>query len=108
MPPSEVELCAIVRDWLLLDGWDVHQEVSSVRGTIDMLAVGGKLLWAIEAKTRLSFGVCAQALERKAAVHQVSIAVPKRRALHNRCFNSGNLDDGSREHPDLRRTVHGV
>jgi hypothetical protein len=76
---TEAELCAEAVAWLRDEGFDVHQEVTSPGGLIDILAVGpdSKRLWAIEAKLGFGLDVLRQAVERKRCVHRVSVLVPR-------------------------------
>lgn len=83
---TEAELCAEAVAWLRSEGWDVHQEVSSPGGLIDILAVGpdSRRLWAIEAKLGFGLDVLGQALERKRCVHRVSVLVPRQVSMLGR------------------------
>lgn len=72
---SEVDLAAKIVAWLEADSWDVYQEVDGV----DIVAVRGPVLWAIECKTILGFPVLEQAMRRRAEAHCVWIATPPRR-----------------------------
>lgn len=61
---------------------EVYQEVAlSVGGgsVIDIVADEGASLWAIEAKTSLSWDLLAQAANRKRWAHKVSVAIPYRK-----------------------------
>ena len=74
-PGSEAELAALVITWLEEDSWDVYQEVDG----IDIVAVRGPVLWAIECKTSMGFSVLEQGLRRRAEAHAVWVATPPRR-----------------------------
>ncbi len=73
---KETELCKPLIAWLDAAGWDVYAEVDSPAGAIDVLAVRGRVLWAIEAKLHWTFEVYAQAEQRRATAHYASVAVP--------------------------------
>jgi hypothetical protein len=81
---TEAELCAEAVAWLRDEGFDVHQEVESPGGCIDILAVypDGRRLWAIEGKRHFSFEVLEQALQRKVCAHHVSVLVPRVSPFH--------------------------
>ena len=72
---SEQDLAATVVAWLESAGWDVYQEVELASGVRpDIVATHGPLVWCVECKTSLSFGVIRQAWRH--AVHLRSVAVP--------------------------------
>ncbi len=78
---SEVELAAHVVAWLSGRGWCVHQEVEMGRGgpRCDLVAVRGKLLWAIECKTGVGLAVLEQAHQWLPHAHRVSVATRRTR-----------------------------
>ncbi len=78
---SEVELAAHVVAWLRGRGWTVHQEVEMGRGgpRCDLVAVRGKLLWAIECKTGVGLAVLEQAHQWLPHAHRVSVATRRSR-----------------------------
>ena len=73
---SEVELAAHLVAWLRGRGWTVHQEVEVVRGgpRCDVVAVRGKVLWAIECKRGVGLAVLEQAHGWLGDAHRVSVA----------------------------------
>lgn len=75
---AEAKLAAPLVPWLQAQGWDVYQEVSIGYACqrADVVAVRGGLLWAIEAKTSLSFEVIAQARRWRQYAHLGSVCVP--------------------------------
>ena len=79
---SEVELAAHVVAWLSGRGWSVHQEVEMGRGgpRCDLVAVRGKLLWAIECKTGVGLAVLEQAHQWLPHAHRVSVATRRTRS----------------------------
>lgn len=78
---SEVELAAHVVAWLRGRGWTVHQEVEMGRGgpRCDLVAVRGRLLWAIECKTGVGLAVLEQAHQWLPHAHRVSVATRRTR-----------------------------
>jgi len=60
---TEIELAAVVVDWLEKNGWDVYQEVQHSRGgpVCDIVAVKMKDVWTISCKKALSLAVILQA-----------------------------------------------
>jgi len=71
----EALLAAVVVSWLESEGWDVYQEVSGV----DIVAIRGSVVWAVECKTVMSFKVLDQAVDRMADCHCAWVATPPRR-----------------------------
>jgi hypothetical protein len=73
---SEVELAAHVVAWLQGRGWIVHQEVEMGRGgpRCDLVAVRGRILWAIECKRGVGLAVLEQAHQWLPHAHRVSVA----------------------------------
>lgn len=74
---SEADLAADVMAWLRDLEWEVYQEVQiGVYGRrIDIVAVQGPVIWAIECKRRHNFDVVEQAMYWLGAANRVSIAV---------------------------------
>jgi hypothetical protein len=76
----ETELARVVVDDLRARGWTVYQEVSTGTCACDIVAVMGRVLWAIECKVSLGLGVLAQARGWLDSANLVSVAVlPGRR-----------------------------
>lgn len=73
---SEIELAELVCKWLIDNGWEVYKEVHTPGGDIDIVAVMGEVVWAIECKLTLNHKLLEQALMRKPHAHYVSVAVP--------------------------------
>ena len=73
---AEVDVARPVVQHLMAQGWDVYQEVQSICGIADIVAVLDKRVWIIEAKTSLSLALIAQARRWVGYAHWVSIAVP--------------------------------
>jgi len=77
----ETDVAAAVVRWLEEFDWTVYQEVSlgaSAR-TVDLVAVRGPLIWAIECKVSLGLAVLEQAHDLLGLAHYVSVAVQSRR-----------------------------
>lgn len=109
---KETEVAEPVRDWLLREGWEVYCEVAGRGGRADLVAVQGPILWVVEAKVRLSWGVLMQAKGWIRYAHRVSVAVPwgwsaERRFAHEVCRDYG-IGVFAVEKPDQwnRRPVH--
>jgi len=73
---TEEELAAKVVAWLTADQWDVYQEVKCKGGVADIVAVRGPVVWIVEVKRSMTFGLIEQAANRKGCAHFVSVAVP--------------------------------
>lgn len=71
----ESRLAAHVISWLESEGWDVYQEVSGV----DIVALRGGVVWAVECKMVMSFDVLEQAIDRRADCHCSWVATPPRK-----------------------------
>ncbi|HEY8097148.1 MAG TPA: hypothetical protein VIE65_13780 [Methylobacter sp.] len=87
-PILETEVAASVVAWLEGNNWDVYQEVDA----IDIVAVRGSLIWAIECKTTMGFDVLEQAIRRRSLVNSVFVATPpkdKSRVAKLACSVSG-------------------
>lgn len=87
-PLLETEVAEKVVAWLEAERWDVYQEVDE----IDIVAVRGSLLWAVECKTSMGFDVLEQALSRRSLVNGIWIASPPRaksRAARLSCSSLG-------------------
>lgn len=77
----ETELAKVVVDELRERGWKVYQEVDVGGSVCDIVAVSGRVLWAIECKTSLGLPVLAQAKGWETAANLISVAVlPGRRS----------------------------
>lgn len=79
-PTAETQVAAPVVAWLRAGGWDVYQEVRQGAGAraCDIVATQGRLIWAVEVKTRLSNAVLEQAAYWRQYAHFASVAVPMR------------------------------
>ena len=73
----EAKLAAIVIKYLQDLKWEVYKEVKLRRGRIDMVAVQGTLLWAVECKTTFGLSVLEQAYAWLGDANYVSVATPK-------------------------------
>ncbi len=72
---SEVEVAASVVAYLRENCWDVYQEVVVPHaGTVDLVALAGPIVWAIEVKVRFGLRVVDDALRWIGWAHRVSIA----------------------------------
>lgn len=71
----ETELAAVVVGDLRARGWTVYQEVDVGGSVCDIVAVQGRVLWALECKLSLGLGVLAQARGWLDAANLVSVAV---------------------------------
>jgi len=96
-PLKEVDIARPVVEHLIGGGWDVYQEVETLYGIADVIALLEKKLWIIEVKNSLSLSLLAQAKRWLGSAHWVSIAIPKRaQGLPNteaRRFAMGLLED---------------
>lgn len=92
----ETDVAAAVVAWLAEFDWTVYQEVSlgaSAR-TVDLVAVRGPLLWAIECKVSLGLAVLEQAHGLRGLAHYVSVAVQgARRGGHSWGFASSAMKE---------------
>lgn len=80
--PSEAHLCDAVSDWFRSDGWTVYTEVECTSGRIDIVAVRGRLVWAVETKLQSGLEVIDQAHSRRdTACHGTLIAVPRKASM---------------------------
>jgi len=79
---SEIEMAKVLIEYLKTEGWEVYQEVRHDAGYCDIVAVCGKIQWAIECKTSMGFPVLSQAYRwvRWGVAHYVSVGVPNIRA----------------------------
>ena len=91
-PQTEVELAAVVVDWLRGLGFIVYQEVQvkSHGRSADIVARRSGIVWVIEAKLSLSLDVVEQALKWAGNAHYVAVAVPKGHRRHTSLLD-GNL-----------------
>jgi len=99
---KETELAEAVIAWLEMDGWDIYQEVQvySYSGVCDIIATKGFLVWAIECKLNLTWGLIEQVSRWR--THFRSIAVPRAKAktrgrytayrVCNQFFNLGIIE----------------
>lgn len=78
--PTEQDLAKVLISDLSEWGWEIYQEVQGPGGRCDIVAVRGKMQWAIECKLTFGFSVIEQAYnwKRYNRGHYVSIAVPYR------------------------------
>lgn len=76
MSASEIEVCRPVIAYMKDLGWDVYQEVEGPAGRADIVGSKGRLLWVVEAKTRLSLALLGQCFRWTRYAHYVSVAVP--------------------------------
>lgn len=77
MGVSEVATAREVTNWLKIDGWDVYEEVAlGYTDSLDILAIRGPILWAIEVKQTFSVALVGQAKRWIPHAHCVSVAVP--------------------------------
>lgn len=75
---TEAQLAEAVVNYLEDWNWEVYQEVSPHGGSrCDIVAVRGKIQWAIECKLSFGFPVLEQAFNWKRYCHYVSVAVPR-------------------------------
>lgn len=80
--PSEAHLCSDVADWLRSEGFIVYAEVPCRSGRIDLVAVRGRFVWAVETKLQSGLEVIDQAMMRREDVcHGALIAVPWKASL---------------------------
>lgn len=95
--PREVDIARPVVEHLGQKGWEVYQEVETLFGVADIIAVLDNKLWIVEVKNSLSLSLLAQAHRWIGRAHWVSIAIPTRsKALPNtksRRFAMKLLDD---------------
>lgn len=75
---TESELAAVVVKWLIADGWEVYQEVNAFGGTCDIVAVRGRVSWAIECKLAVNLEVIGQANRWVHRASMASIATPQK------------------------------
>jgi hypothetical protein len=73
-PILETYVASMAISWLESNGWDVYQEVDE----IDIVAIRGSVLWAMECKTSMGFDVLDQALRRRSLANGVWVATPPR------------------------------
>lgn len=73
---SEAELAAVFVAWLRQEGWDVYEEVCFGQCAADIVATRAGLVWVIETKRSLGFGVLEQARNWRPYAHYVSVGVP--------------------------------
>ena len=75
---SEASVARPVVEWLRSQGHVVHQEVTTVEGRADIVAVTPlQHLWILECKTALSFDLLDQAQRQQWCAHYVSVVVPE-------------------------------
>jgi hypothetical protein len=124
-PVAEADLCkSLIKD-LTARGWQCYQEVSfrEQHGRADIVAVQGRVIWVVEAKTSLNLEVVAQAYQWQGHAHLVSILTPTPRVsgdwikkrfagvllrdyglgLFN-CNREGEVTE--KMHPAFRRAAH--
>lgn len=113
---KEVELAAILVNYLRSDGWRVYQEVS-VHGygeAADIVAVKGKLSMIIEAKTSFSFNVLDQALRWSGWSHFIAVMVPGASPIQIRVADAFGIGifgietwTSPNQEPRIREITHG-
>lgn len=78
---NEQQLSTYLVEWLKRDGWDVYQEVESVGGIADIVALKNNILWTIECKNSLTLAVLEQSLNWLNKSHFVSVYVPQKKKV---------------------------
>jgi len=73
---TEVEIARPVVEYLDDRGWEIYQEVETLHGIADIIAVLDKKVWVVEVKNSLSLSLLAQAKRWIHSAHWVSIAIP--------------------------------
>jgi len=73
---SEVDIARPVVEYLKDGGWTVYQEVETISGIADIVAVLDRRLWIVEVKNSLSLSLLAQADRWLGRAHWVSVAFP--------------------------------
>ena len=86
---SEVDIARPVVDYLNGQGWSVYQEVETISGIADIVAVLDKRLWIVEVKNSLSLSLLAQADRWLGRAHWVSVAFPMMKQV-------GSMTEGRR------------
>lgn len=86
---SEVDIAKPVVEYLNEKGWSVYQEVETISGIADIVAVLNKRLWIIEVKNSLSLSLLAQADRWLYRAHWVSVAFPMAKHI-------GSMTEGRR------------
>ena len=97
MSAREQGIAARVVEWLQAEQWDVYQEVQPYQqGRVcDIVAVQGRLTWAIEVKASFGLAVLEQATGWINWANFVSVATPPSRTFQNSRFcRRGMLDLG--------------
>jgi hypothetical protein len=74
---TETDLARTVIHTLKEWRWDVYQEVEGPGGRVDIVAVRGKIQWAIECKVSFGLAVIEQARNWRPFCHYSSVAVPQ-------------------------------
>jgi hypothetical protein len=74
---TESDLAKTVITMLREQGWEIYQEVEGPGGRADIVAVRGKIQWAIECKMSFGLAVIEQAHNWTRHCHYSSIAVPR-------------------------------
>ena len=83
---KETDLAKKFIDWLNADGWEVYQEVPTGRGTPDIVAKKGKIIWVIETKVSFTLDVMEQAYNWVGHAHFVSVGIPTGVTNHRNQF----------------------
>jgi hypothetical protein len=73
---AEVDIARPVVEYLEGAGWTVYQEVETISGIADIIAILDKRLWIVEVKNSLSLSLMAQAGRWLCRAHWVSVAFP--------------------------------
>jgi hypothetical protein len=92
----ETDIGRAVVAWLTDDGWDVYQEVHDGRSgrVVDVVAVRGKLVYAVECKTSFGLAVLAQAHDCiRMGAHLVAVACPQTTRAGTSAFEHRILAD---------------
>lgn len=74
---SEEEISEIIIESLKAWRWEIYQEVDYYGRVADIVAVRGKIQWAIEVKSSFGLKVMEQAFRWKGICNYTSIAIPK-------------------------------
>jgi len=77
---NETTLAAAIINWLIVQHWDVYQEVKFYGhgGIADIAAVRDGKLWIIECKTSLTFTVLEQASAWRSHYRSIAVPAPKK------------------------------
>jgi hypothetical protein len=101
---KEIDVGAVVAEWLSLEGFTVYQEIEGAAGILDIAARRGPVVWAVECKVRLNYDVIAQAKRWVPYAHRSLVACPCHGSLHP--FDRKLLDDFGLGLLDVRQRAH--